>query len=176
MRMVRVLGAVVAFVGCAAMANGLLAADVDGDDEAKSWAEAEVQLPPPPKEQDLIGFYVSPATENRFFVDSASISVGSDGVVRYTLVVLSAAGARNVSFEGMRCETRERRLYAFGRPDGSWSKSRNDRWEKVREAASNRQHASLFQEYFCPDGVIVRTADEAKDALRRGIHPSSVRW
>ena len=176
MRMVRVLGVVFAFVGFAGMANGLMAADMDGDDETKPWAEVEVPLPPPPKEQDLIGFYVSAATDNKFFVDPASISVGSDGVVRYTLVVLSAAGVRNVSFEGMRCETRERRLYAFGRSDGSWSKSRNDRWEKVREAASNRQHASLFQEYFCPGGVIVRTADEARDALRRGIHPSSVRW
>ncbi|MBS1190697.1 MAG: putative lipoprotein [Rhodocyclaceae bacterium] len=149
------------------------AADFEGDDAVRKWEEVEVRLPPPPQPAGLVAFYVSAATDNRFFIDLDSVSSGSDGVVRYTLVVVSAAGVRNVSFEGMRCETRERRLYAFGRSDGTWSKSRNNQWERVRESASNRHHAALFQDYFCPDGVIVRNADEARDALRRGGRPST---
>lgn len=153
-----------------------LGASVDEEDDLpKKWEEAEFQLPPMPKQEDLIGFFVSSATDNRFFVDSPSLSVGGDGVVRYVLVVVTGGGARNVSFEGMRCEARERRLYAFGRSDGSWSKSRNSQWERIREGGSNRQHAALFQEYFCPGGVVVRTTEEARDALRRGGHPSTVR-
>lgn len=143
-------------------------ADLEEDYEFKKWEEVEVLLPAPPKQQDLLSFYVSAATDNRFFVDPASISVGGDGVVRYTLVVLTSGGVRNVSFEGMRCETKERRLYAFGRADGTWSKARSNQWERVREAVNNRHHAALFQEYLCPNGVIVQDVEEVKRLLRRG--------
>lgn len=149
---------------------------VEEDEERKEWQEIEVPLPPPPREQDLIPFYVTATTDNRFFVDSASLAVGEDGVVRYSLLVLTPAGGRNLSFEGMRCETRELRLYAFGRPDGAWSKSRSNRWERMQNVATNRHHVELFREFFCPGGVIVRNAEEARSALRRGGHPSPVSW
>ncbi len=145
--------------------------DFEEEYEFKQWKEVEVQLPMPPKGGDLISFYVSPATDNQFFVDTKSLSVGKDGVVRYTLVVRTGGGADNISFEGMRCETRERRLYAFGRSDGTWSKSRSNTWERVENSVRNRHHAALFFEYFCPGGTLVFTADEALDALRRGGHP-----
>lgn len=155
-------------VGLLALPVGQALADFEEDYEAKKWEEIEVQLPAPPRQENLVPFYVSAAADNRFFVDLISISVGSDGVVRYTLVVVSPSGVRNVSFEGMRCDTWERRLYAFGRADGAWSKSRNNRWERVREATNNRHHAALFQGYFCPDGIIVRSAEQATGLLRRG--------
>lgn len=160
---------------CGLCALPAFAAGTEDEGEPARWEEAELVLPAFPKESALQSFYVSAATDNKFFVDPASISVGGDGVVRYTLVVLTPGGVRNVSFEGMRCETRERRIYALGRPDGSWSPARGKQWERVREGGSNRQHAALFQEYFCPGGVIVWTADEARDALRRGGHPSLAR-
>lgn len=155
---------------------GSAMAGFEEDGETKKWEESEVQLPVFPRQQELLGFYVSASTDNRFSVDPASISVGRDGVIRYTLVVMTAAGSTNISFEGMRCETRERRLYALGRSDGTWSKARNSQWERVREVTSNRHHAALFQEYFCPGGVVVGSSEEAVNALRRGGHPSAARW
>jgi hypothetical protein len=71
----------------------------------KPWVELAAQLPPYPQTENLLEFNVSSATRNRHYVDAASISVGSDKVVRYTVVIESAGGARNVSFEGMRCAT-----------------------------------------------------------------------
>lgn len=144
----------------------------DADYEELIWEEIQPQLPAAPKEAALLPFFVSASTQNRFFVDGDSISVGSDGVVRYALVVVSAAGARNVSYEGIRCDTGERRLYAFGRADGSWSKARGNAWVKIKDSSLNRQHAALYNEYFCPIGNIVRDADEARMALRAGGHPS----
>ena len=87
----------------------------DDEFDKKPWQEVETQLPPAPREETLIPFYVSPTAQGVFSVDGATISVGSDGVVRYVLVVVAHGGARNVSYEGLRCDTRERRLYAFGR-------------------------------------------------------------
>lgn len=175
MWMFRILSALLVVAGGVLIPAFAFGGNLEDDGDPKKWEELEVLLPPVPKEQDLVGFFVSSATDNRFFVDSASVSVGPDGVVRYALVVLAASGVRNVSFEGMRCETRERRLYALGRSDGAWSMSRNQRWERLREGGANRQHAALFQEYFCPGGVIVRNASEAIDALRRGGHLSTLR-
>lgn len=151
-------------------------ADFEEDYEAKQWQEVAVQLPAAPQKESLIPFFVSAATENKFFIDRPSLSVGEDGVVRYILVVQTVGGAWNISYEGMRCLTRERRIYASGRLDGGWSKSRNNEWTRIQDAVANRQHAALFLDYFCPGGVIVRNASEARDALQNGGHPDTVRW
>ncbi len=150
-------------------------ADSEEDYEAKQWQEIEVPLPAAPAEAGLQSFYVSMATDNKFFVDLTTLSVGGDGVVRYVLVIVTPSGARNVTFEGMRCETRETRIYASGRSDGTWSKSRNSEWSRIQDVYANRHHATLFLEYFCPIGAIVRDATEAKEALRRGEHPANKR-
>jgi len=157
------------------MSSAAFAADFDEAYDVKQWQEMAVLMPAAANKESLIPFYVSAATENQFFIDGATLTVGEDGVVRYVLIVQTAGGARNTSFEGMRCLTRERRIYASGRLDGSWSKSRNNEWVKVRDAAANRQYAALFLEYFCPGGIIVRNAEEARQALLAGSHPDNRR-
>lgn len=163
----------------AALLTGFLIpaqAGFEEDYEKQAWQEIQFQMPAAPKNESLIPFYVSAATDNRFFVDGSTVSVGSDGVVRFVLLVLTSGGARNVTFEGMRCETGERRIYASGRLDGSWSKSRRNEWEKIKEAVANRHYSALFYDYFCPGGIIARSDQEAVGALRAGIHPDNHRW
>jgi hypothetical protein len=157
----------------AMLTSATVFADFEEDYESKQWQEIEIQLPAAPKQETLLPFYVSAATENRFFIDGATLTVGSDGVVRYVLLVLAPQGARNVTYEGMRCETRERRIYASGRLDGSWSKARKNEWVRIQDAYANRHHAALFLEYFCPVGNIVQNAAEARNALIKGVHPDN---
>lgn len=153
------------------VAQGAFSAELEDDDFiARRWREGEVVMPPAPVEASLREFEAGVSSSNRFYVDLASLSILSEGVVRYVLVVQSANGVRSVSFEGMRCETREQRIYALGRADGSWVKSRNSEWRRIRESAINRQHAALFLEYFCPDGVIVRDVEAIRALFRRGGH------
>ncbi|NJD34091.1 MAG: hypothetical protein FIA96_04535 [Betaproteobacteria bacterium] len=141
------------------------------DEDPGPWAEEVIELPAFPVDANLIEIAVSAVTANRFFVDGASIRPGQDGVVRYTLVVRTAGGATNVSFEGIRCKTGEYRLYASGRADGSWAPARLTDWRRIENKAANRQHAALNREFFCPVGSPIATADEGRDALRRGKHP-----
>ena len=154
------------------LCNGAIA-DVEDDYIRQSWQEGEITFPSPPIDDGLREFYVSAVAENRFFVDTATLSIGADGVVRYVLVVLTKGGARNVSFEGMRCQTREWRLYASGRADGSWSKARSDNWSPVREAAVNRHRAVLFIDYFCPGGVITSRIGDLQNAFKRPAAPQA---
>ncbi len=151
------------------------AGDDDGDEDKKTWQEIEVRLPPFPQADKLIPFEVSATTNNRFLIDGDSLNVGSDGVLRYTLVIVSPSGVQNISFEGMRCATGERRVYAMGRADGTWSKARSDRWQTIAENTLNRHHAALFSDYFCAIGVSLRDADDARRALRYGGQPAALR-
>lgn len=141
--------------------------------EDREWREAEVALPAFPRPADLLPFFVSAASDFRFFVDGASLSVGADGVVRYTLVARSPQGAESVVFEGMRCATREVRGYASGRADGSWSR-RDTPWRPIGHPSVQRWHKALATEYFCPGRTAIHSAAEGLDALRRGGHPRAM--
>lgn len=154
-------------LGFAAAGPGAQASEEEDPFAEKPWEELKAELPPFPRDADFYDFYVSPTATSRFFVDRETLQVGADGVVRYVLLVLSPSGARNVTFEGMRCKTRERRIYASGRPDGSWSENRSERWLPVREAVTNRHHAALFTDYFCPDGVLNYDRDDIRRRLKR---------
>lgn len=136
-------------------------------EQDKPWIETAAQLPPYPRAENLIPFDVSAATRNRYFVDAESISVGADKVVRYTVVIEAAGGAKNVSFEGLRCESGERRLYAYGHPDGSWSRARNAGWEGIKLRSSRSYRKALFEDFFCRDGIRVRDGAEAVARLRQ---------
>ena len=163
--------------GLALVCAGPAVAGFEEDYEARQWQEMVVQLPKAPQSESLLPFFVSAASDNKFFVDGSTLSVGEDGVVRYALVVLAPAGGRNVSFEGLRCETKEWRIYASGRNDGSWSKSRVNQWTRIQDAAGNRHHAALYLDYFCPGGAIVRNTAEALDAFKRGGYGGAwMRW
>ena len=150
--------------------------DSDGGSSAKQRAEAiEVRFPPFPRAENLIPFTVSATADNKFMIDSESLSVTPERVVYYTLVIVSSAGARNVSYEAIRCATGERRVFGFGRSDDTWSKARSEQWLRIEESTVNRQHAALFGEYFCTVGTSLRDADDARRILRSGGNRTNLR-
>jgi hypothetical protein len=140
--------------------------DEDADDKDKPWAEAAIQLPSAPKAENLLPFDVSPTATQSFAIDASSLSVGADGVIRYTLVATSTSGAKNISYEGIHCQTYERKLYAFGQPDGTWVRSRHNKWEKIQGYAANRPHAALAKDFFCLEQTIAGKAGDMVDRIR----------
>lgn len=142
------------------------------ESEAAVWSEDEVVFPAFPREGGLREFYVSELTAHKFFIDATTLSVGKDGVVRYVLVVRTGGGATNISFEGIRCATGEVKVYASGRREGTWAKSRSGDWRPIENKLANRQHVSLYRDLLCPLGVPIGSPGEGRDALRLGRHPS----
>lgn len=136
-------------------------------EQDKPWQEIEAQLPAYPKSEHLLPFEVSATAPHRYFIDSTSIQVGADLAIRYTVVVESRLGARTVSFEGLRCETAERRIYAFGRPEGTWSRARESRWEPIKLRSALSYHKPLYEAFFCPDDIRVKDGAEAVRNLKR---------
>ena len=138
------------------------------DPDKKEFVELEVKLPPFPKDGNLIPFEANAASSTRFFIDGPSITVADDGTVRYTVVIRSPSGASNISYEAIRCETREQKVYAFGRRDGTWSNARTSEWRPITAKGSYSMQSDLHRNYFCPVGSAVRTA---KDAINRLKYP-----
>jgi len=104
-------------------ANGGRASSyADPENEDNRPIEKDVELPPFPKSENLIPFFVSTTTTNKFMIDGESLTLDTDDLIRYTLVISSPSGALNTSYEGIRCSTAERRLYATGRSDQTWAK------------------------------------------------------
>jgi hypothetical protein len=132
----------------------------DYDNENKPWQEIALQLPAPPQADTLLPFYVGPTATQDFFIDSKSISVGTDGVIRYTLVSTSKQGAKNISYQGIRCATFEQKIYATGHTDGSWSRSRRNQWTNIIRKAANRPQAALAIDYFCSNLTVAGTAEQ----------------
>ena len=138
----------------------------DADSEALK-AESPVVLPAPAQKNNLLSFYVSPTTTLDFAVDAKSVSVTEEGTVRFVLIVTSQSGASNISYEGIRCSTGEKKLYAVGQTNGSWTAARRDVWETIIDRGINRQHAALAKDYFCETGMVAGKAEVIVDRLRK---------
>jgi hypothetical protein len=146
--------------------------DYELDQEKKPWSEMQAQLPPYPQTANLIAFDIGSNTANRYYVDGPSLSVGEDGVVRYTLVIKSGGGAMNVTFEGIRCDARQVRVYAFGHPGSQWSRARESQWRDIRPREINGHHYALQRDYFCTMAAFsqrgANKVPEILKALKRG--------
>ena len=131
-------------------------------DRKSEWTENKVEnLPPLPNASDLLPFNVSQNTPLVFAIDRNSVSVGSDGVVRYTVVVTSPAGARNVNYEGIRCDNYEWRLYASINDDqNAWDRTVANDFRSIENGELNAYHAALYQDYFCANKLPTGTAKQ----------------
>lgn len=135
----------------------------------KPFHETSVPLPAPPVDKDAIPFYVGQSTLT-FAIDPKSVSIGNDDVVRYTVIITSANGARNVSFEGIRCQTRERKLYATLRiSDNTWTRNMSkdeDGWQVMNSLAANSYGRALAHDYFCDGRTVAGSAESLVQRMR----------
>lgn len=171
-----VLGAFAIAIGASAFAQApgerLRDSAADSIDfTEKPLDELPLQLPAPPKAGDLLEFDPGRPATLRYYVDPASLSVGTDAIVRFTVVVRGEGNASNVSYEAIRCKTRERKVYAYGRADGTWSAVRAPQWTTISGLTTDGHRFVLYENYFCPSRQIIGSAREGVEAFRRGSHP-----
>lgn len=137
-------------------------------DRKGNWVEDKVDtLPPLPQESSLLPFEVSGNTPLQFAIDRNSLSVGTDGVVRYTVVVTSPSGARNVNYEGIRCDTYEWRLYAGLNADhDGWDRTVANPFSRIENGALNAYQAVLYQDYMCANKMPTGKAAQIIENIR----------
>ena len=133
------------------------------------WVEGTFTLPPPPDKAAFEPFYVSAVTNNDFYLDRHALVIGGDGVTRYTMVVRSSSGAETATFEGIRCQSAEWKMYATASRSGQWIPVRASAWRLIEESNLNRARAALAKEYICDNGIQVRSVPEILTKLRRSM-------
>lgn len=139
----------------------------DDENKAVPVQESALILPAAPKSDDLLRYTVGAGASMTFAIDARSISVGEDQIVRYSSVITSPSGAVNISYEGIRCKTAERKLFATGRPDGSWNTLADADWRRISSAGANSYQATLFREFFCDGESVAGKASTIIDRIRR---------
>ncbi len=161
--------AMLAFAATVSSATSHATAPVDAhvDNHDQKQQEITTQLPKAPETGNLLPFYAGPIATQSFAIDANSLTVGNDQVVRYTLVTTSASGVKNISHEGIRCDSLEKKVYAFGRADGTWSQSHHDRWDPISHKLANRYHAALANDYFCQNGSVAGDASAIVNRIRQ---------
>jgi CNP1-like family len=155
----------------ATASHGQMQSDWERANEERLKQLGERMVAPPPLERSRLVEVkqdFSASTDFRYFVDWGSVSAGEDRIVRYVLVSRGANGSESVTFEGIRC-AKEYRIYAVGRPDGSWGGAAGE-WRPIPRSP-NAIQPTLAGQYFCPGRAAIRTSEEGQRAVRAGGHP-----
>ena len=85
------------------LAAGCSVLQEEPGEQGENWVEERVTLPRYPDPGSLVAADIGrPGDPYRYFVDPASLSVGRDGVTRYTVALVSKGGGRNLFYEGIR--------------------------------------------------------------------------
>lgn len=164
-------------VALALVVAPVVAEDVSGMDglpeyePGKPWHEQALDLPPFPSQDDLISLDTR-FPGYRYYVDPNSVSVGKeDQIARYTVVIEAGDGVRNVFYEGIRCDSRQYKTYAYGSGDGPFHKMPSADWKDIHNEAAFRYRRDLADYYVC-DGPVVRF--NPREIVKRIQNPPSV--
>jgi hypothetical protein len=113
------------------------------------WRELDSELPAYPQEKNLLDTGISHGGSSyRFYLDTGSLSVAEDDVVRYTVVIVSEDGIWNVSHEGLHCGKKAYRRYAYGM-NGEWQDLADTPWMPLDGAGINAYRKTFYMDYMC---------------------------
>lgn len=120
-------------------------------DESKGeqWKELVAALPAFPADPDLIAVRMPVTYTLKVYLDEKSISLAQDGITRFTFMIESTSGSRNVFFEGYNCGTREYKTYANGTPEKTFEPIKKPKWERVPYYDTNAFRFQLLRYYIC---------------------------
>ena len=138
----------------------------------KPWQEADVVIPAYPEQGRLLEVQIGSANfPFRVYIDPDSLSVGGDGVVRYTLVIVSTSGVWNTTYEGLRCGKHEYRRYAYGASD-QWQLLKNSPWQGFRSTGMDSYRNVLYRDYLCDATNTNLKVDEMLTRIRYSRGPA----
>ncbi len=136
--------------------------------EDPDWKEVDVPTPPSFDKDRLIPVTMPPYVTLRFGVDPATVTITSDGVIRYVMVAQnnnSGGGSGTSSampsamtsamYEGIRCASGEFKTYARFNASGQWAAVNNPQWRSLYDNNTSKHALALARQGAC-DGRSAR--------------------
>ena len=134
------------------------------------WQEQEVELPAYPVKDNLLEVDAgSEGLHYTVYLDEASLIKSADNVVRYTVVLVSSTGVRNVTHEGLHCGERTFRRYAYGVND-KWQPLRDSPWKPLRGRGANSYRLVFYEKFICDPTRLNQSAGQILDRFRENWH------
>lgn len=131
---------------------------------------------PPADDSALVEVPMPAGSDLRFMVDPGSVGRAQIGLVRYTLVVRSPSGYRNISYEGLDCTHDRWHVYAtWSAADGRWQANPGDTWLRANVKSNSDVHGVLDRDYWCQGRWAAGDAGVLVKRLRQGVRPQFVR-
>ncbi len=129
----------------------LVPAEIAEPEESEQPSKEEaVLLPPFPRARDLLPLRADAGdAEYTYYIDVNSVSLTTDEVLRYTVIIQAAGGASNIIYEGIRCATREIKTFAYGTGDGRFIRMRDPQWTYVYTQGPLGYRTTLVETYVC---------------------------
>ena len=132
------------------------------------WKELDAPAPPALRTQGLIPLEMR-GSALAFGVDPASVTLASDGVVRYVVVAASTTGTVNAIYEGLRCSSGEVKVYARHNPDSGWVQARSSDWQPLYQNAQARHSLLIARTGACVGRAANRSAQQIVRDLRAPV-------
>lgn len=138
------------------------------DSQVEKWKESKVTIPSYPNDHDLLPVSMPTSSTVKIYIDSKSISCALDRVARFTLVVESPSGARNVFYDGLRCETREYKTYAIGTANNILTPVKDPTWQRIPQPEFNAFRDYIYRSYVCDKHDSARTPEDLVRLIKYG--------
>ncbi|QDL55605.1 CNP1-like family protein [Rhodoferax aquaticus] len=134
---------------------------------------AELPMPPIPafSKEQLIEISMPSYVSLKVGVDPSTVQVGSDGIVRYVVVMQNATGALSGAYEGLRCVNGEVKTYARFTASGQWTLLDSPQWRSVNDNMPSRHAQAISRQGACTNRITSSQQDTIR-ALKLGSRPT----
>lgn len=141
-----------------------------GAENAADWKEGPVPNAPAFSQDQWVTFVVSANSELTHGIDPKTVSLGTDGVIRYVMIASNRSGALNAVYEGLHCDRAEVRTYARWTPGnpGQWRVLDDAQWKSLFNNFATRAAFQLARSGFCAGATPNGTPVDMVKALRLG--------
>ena len=134
--------------------------------DASAWSEDTVPPPPRFSTDQLVPIDMPPYVTLRVGIDPETLFVGTDGVVRYVVVMRNSTGSEQAAYEGILCTKGEVKTYARFGAMGKWTAVEQPQWRPMTDNLGSRHAYAIAQQGGC-DSRLARHRDNILQALKR---------
>lgn len=145
--------------------------DLDPD-----WKEQAVSPPAMFRTDRLIQIEMPRYVTVKVGIDPDSLTIASDGIVRYVVVAASEGGSRTAMYEGIWCRTGEVKVYARFGSDGKWNVLDDAQWRPLSGNQRSMHALALARQGVCngrsaaassADAIIRKLKQSGHDGIQR---------